>query len=298
MTKVTLKLVVVLVLLTSVAVMPFHDFASANPYLHAYIGGGGYGLNFILLLTSPTNSSVFTSGNIPLTLIVGIQNIPQASTNIHLQVTNVGYVADWLNGTVSLDDNMSRDKPGGWITYLSCNLTLSEIPDGNHTLTVFAHEDGYFISGITRTDVTGYRNVTRNFVVDRPPTLSFLIPQNQTYPNGNVTLNFAADKPLFNVAYSLDNQDNITIVNPSAISFVNLSEGEHNVTVTAKDALGVASAPATVVFSVDIEEPAPSQLNPFILSVIALAVAAVIVLTGGLLLYRKRRRVLKQQTDF
>ena len=78
-----LRLAIVLGLLSSVSVMPFSNFVAADPYIY-WGTADGYGIDLIVNLTSPANSSLFTSGNIPLTFTVGIQNHYE-----NLKITNV-----------------------------------------------------------------------------------------------------------------------------------------------------------------------------------------------------------------
>ena len=183
---------------------------------------------------------------------------------------------DWQNNTTNLNQNMTQGNgpDGSWGTFFYCNITLCGVSEGNHTLTVYAHEDGYYIDRkIFTIYVNGDRNVTTNFVVDPPPTISFSTPQNQTYDTSNVTLGFMANKPISNINYSLDNHENVTANSDTAITINNVLNGKHNVTVYAQDAAGVSSVPGTFIFNVNT--PVPSEPFPITYSLIAVSIVIV-----------------------
>ena len=281
-----LKLAVMLGLITSLSMLPFADFAVADPYID-WGTIDGIGIDFIVTLTSPTNSSLYTSDSVPLTFTAGIQNL-----NTNLKITNVEFFADWVNGTTNLNENMTQGNApnGNWGTFLHCNITLQGVPEGNHTLTVRAHEDGYYVDQqIFLIDVNGNRNVTTNFVVDLPPTISFFTPQNQTYDTSNVTLSFMANKPISKINYTLDNHENMTINSDTAITINNVPNGKHNVTVYAQDTAGVSSVPATFFFNV--KTSIPSEPFPVVLSLTAISIViAVAVGICAIFFIRKTKK--------
>jgi hypothetical protein len=120
-----------------------------------------------------------------------------------------------------------------------------------------------------------------NFTVDSVlPTISFKSAQNKNYDTANVVLDFVVNKPVSKVFYSLDNQDNVTANGNGSLSLDNLSIGEHNVTMYAKDEYGIISAPNTMYFSV--------KVFPTV-TVLAIAATVAILAIVGLLVYHKRK---------
>jgi hypothetical protein len=115
-----------------------------------------------------------------------------------------------------------------------------------------------------------------------PPEISILSPENKTYAEGNIALNFTVDKQVAWVGYSLDNQPQVTITENITLS--NLSNGLHNITVYAKDDFDVMGVSETIHFTIDPPEPFPATL------VIAAASISVAVAIIGFIVYQKKRK--------
>jgi hypothetical protein len=117
---------------------------------------------------------------------------------------------------------------------------------------------------------------------------------NKTYTVANITeakipLDFTVSENAFQVAFSLDGQDDVLIAGNTTLS--GLSVGSHNVTVYAQDFVGNAGASETVTFTV-LSEPELSSSNPesfpTVLVIIASS-ASVAVIGSSLLMYLKKR---------
>ena len=122
---------------------------------------------------------------------------------------------------------------------------------GNHTITVFASGAGNFVSENTFYVYDIGSSSSVNFTIDSLlPTISFTTIQNKTYDTAKVVLDFSVNKPVSQILYSLDNQANVTNNSNVSLALDNLPNGEHNVTIYAKDQYGVISAPNTMYFSV------------------------------------------------
>jgi hypothetical protein len=96
-----------------------------------------------------------------------------------------------------------------------------------------------------------------------PPMISVLSPQNTTYAARNVSLYFAVNEPTLWVAYSLDDQENVTILQNTTIP--DLLDGRHRITVWANDTAGNMGVSDTICFSTDATPPniaGMSQLPP------------------------------------
>jgi hypothetical protein len=92
------------------------------------------------------------------------------------------------------------------------------------------------------------------------------------------------NKPVSQIFYSLDNFGNVTANSNASLTFPNLSNGRHNITVYAQDEYGIISSPSTVYFSVKTNSSTP------ILIAVASTAAAVVCIGVGLLGYRKRHK--------
>ncbi len=111
-----------------------------------------------------------------------------------------------------------------------------------------------------------------------------LINPQSTYPTGAITLDFVVNKQTVWTGYSLDGQNNITI--NGNITLSNLSTGAHNLTVYSSDTY-YNTGSSTINFTVEsIFAGTVSTLS----LVTATVVAAIIVITLCLFLFRKHKK--------
>ena len=111
--------------------------------------------------------------------------------------------------------------------------------------------------------------------------MRLISPENTTYISENVTLEFTVNKQTTWMAYSLDGQETVTIT--GNVTLTGLSNGLHNVTVYAKDALENMGKSEITYFSVEVPEPFPTAL------VVVVSVAIFGAVGIGLLVYFKKR---------
>ena len=114
-----------------------------------------------------------------------------------------------------------------------------------------------------------------------PPLVSVILSEKQTYSEADVPLVFSVNKPVSWISYSLDGQDNVTVVGNATMT--GLSDGVHNVTVYAKDSFGNVRVSDTVSFIVAVNAPFP------IVFVAVASGASTIIIATGLLVYFKKR---------
>lgn len=117
-----------------------------------------------------------------------------------------------------------------------------------------------------------------------PPLPCITTPENATYSQSSIPLTFNLSRPTNWTSYSLDGQDNVTFT--GNITFSNLPNGAHNITVYAGDATGIGAS-QTVNFTVDVQ---PSIIQPFpsllITTIASIAIAATISAT---IIYRFKK---------
>lgn len=109
-----------------------------------------------------------------------------------------------------------------------------------------------------------------------PPVVSLLSANNKTYKTSNVPLDFTIDEPFSQIKYSLDRQENITIIGNTTLT--GLSYGTHNVTVYARDEAGNIGASETKHFSIAEPEPEPFPTTLTIASIASVAVGGMVLL--------------------
>ena len=114
-----------------------------------------------------------------------------------------------------------------------------------------------------------------------PPRISVSSPVDKVYNVSSVPLTFLIYEASSSMSYSLDGQDNVTVVGNATLN--GLANGAHNLTVYVTDSSGNTGASEAISFSVEV--PFPTAL---VAAASGVSVAAVAV---GLLVYlRKRKR--------
>jgi hypothetical protein len=159
-------------------------------------------------------------------------------------------------------------------------VVIRDLSDGNHTVTVYG---GYYYGGINqRYEV--FKRASVSFTVGKlitaPPSISLFSIENKTYDKADISLTFTISDSATQIMYSLDGEENVSISGNTTLT--GLANGDHNLTLFAKDEAGNTGASRTIWFSV--AEPFPTTL------VVLASVAAVAVVGGSLLVYFKKRK--------
>jgi parallel beta-helix repeat protein len=133
------------------------------------------------------------------------------------------------------------------------NTTLTNLPDGSHTIIVHANDT---VGNMGRSD-------TILFAVDTtPPTIVVFSPENKTYSIDHVLLNFTVSEETSWEGYSLDGSANVTTVGNQTLNSV--PDGPHSIIVYGNDTAGNMGSSNTVLFTVDTTPPNMTQVlqNP------------------------------------
>jgi hypothetical protein len=174
-------------------------------------------------------------------------------------------------------------EPTSWISYsldrqanvtISEKTTLSQLPDGSHSIVVYASD----LAGNIGESATVY--FTKDTI---SPTISILSPQNTTYDVTEAPLTFAVSETTSWISYSLDGQANITIT--GNITLTGLPYGSHPLTVYVTDKAGNSEISETIYFI--IAKPFPTMIAA------AIAMAA----TGGTasaIYYTKNKKTIRK----
>jgi len=292
----------------------------ANPIMHYWVNAGDVAPDEnteppAILILSPENNTVYGVNTISLSLNV---SIGASSTASFCVLDEIYYETDWqpnntsiyqyiwdplLNSSAPLKipeffepikwHNLVYTKPPPRKTEFSETINITGIPDGNHTIKIYAVESGEYAlyviqgpDGDSRNFAHYYSdfNMTNcslvRFTIDTtPPKVSILSLENKTYYSSEIKFDFTVSEKSSLIVYSLDGQDNVTIIGNTPLT--NLPYGEHNVTVYATDNAGNTGESETIYFSV--EEPFPTTM------VIA-PIVSVTVLSLGLAAYFKKRK--------
>lgn len=187
------------------------------------------------------------------------ENKTYRTNNITLSITN-----DAGLGTHIVDGEYAKSL--FWIKE-SVSLNLSE---GSHTIIASAFSLG---------------SACVTFTIDTtPPNVSVASPENITYESFDVPLNFTVNEAVSQITYSLDGEDNVTVAGNTTLT--DLPYKGHNITVYAQDVVGNVGASETIYFN--ISQP-PSETEPFPTTLVIATIAAVAVISVGLLVYFKKR---------
>jgi hypothetical protein len=200
------------------------------------------------------------------------------------------YKSDWQSGFTSLYEYVPET---GMSTTSEFNSTvfLTEIPEGNHTITIYATEKGRyeepdvgsggFVTLYYPFEITGSSSI--NFIIDATsPKVSILSLENKTYSTSTLALNYNVNEPISKVTYSIDGKNNETL--NGNIILPELSNGLHNVTVYAWDVAGNVGSSETAYFSVKVPVSFP------VVPVAAVSTASVVVVCIGIFLYLRRNK--------
>lgn len=185
-----------------------------------------------------------------------------------LSPENKMYTVNDVSLTFSVSESTS------WIGYsldgqtnatITGNITLSDLSDGLHTLTVFANDS----AGNMGPSEMVY------FIIDtEAPDIQILSPENKTYATSSVSLNCSVNESTSWIAYSIDNQANVTITGNTTIT--GLSDGSHSLKAYAEDMAGNTGASETVYFRIETKEAEPFPTMIVAAIVIIVVVGAVV----------------------
>ena len=151
---------------------------------------------------------------------------------------------------------------------LKAETKLSGLSQGPHNITIYAN-DSLGNMGSSNTVFFSIDTLAPNIVI--------MIPQNQTYDATDIQLTFTVNENVTYLAYSLDDQEKVTII--GNVTLPALSDGSHLLTVFATDETG-NSGSETVYFNI----------ASFPIITVAAATATItIALAAGYLFFKRRK---------
>ncbi len=225
--------------------------------------------NLTLIILSPLSNEVLNDNAVTVRVNVSTQA---------WAIDSVYYQADWQEGVHCIYDVSNQTFNWNMLYKLSITANFTDIPDGRHHLTFYAHiHDGS--QGSSSVD----------FTINAPPQIAILSPRNETYEVEDLPLNFTVSEPVKWVGYSLDGKENVTVDGNSTIN--SLTNGFHSITVYANDTSGNMGASQTVDFSVNKPTSRPPLNSAQTVMIFVGVVIAVVVAVGvGLQIYRKKHK--------
>jgi len=182
-------------------------------------------------------------------------------------VSGVGAMTYRLNG-------------GSWTIYTG-NITV--LTNGQHTVEYYA------------TDLAGNNESVKSevFTLSEASTTVVFSDSGKTYPDGNVTVNFALPfeaSTITKLEYSLDGGSYTTIdAAATSVTFSGLTNGTHHLTVRATDSSGQTATGTTsfnVAYATENDLLGDLMGNPLLLVGI---VAVAIVVAGALVIFKRKK---------
>jgi len=243
-------------------------------------------------VTSPLNNTIFDTKDISLRFNASIPKSPKVSS---IYFTYIYYETTWHQGNCTLYDY--HTKYWSSISEFKYYDLMKGLPEGNHSMVIHAEALGWYDADVINSNGTTWVSnhplgvfsfdidsvSTVFFTIDRTsPKISILSIGNKTYGNLDVTLNFTVSESTSKISYTLDGQENVTIVGNTTLT--GLSDGGHNITVYATDFAEHTSASETIYFSVEVPEPSPAT------RVIAPTASIALVSVGLLVYFKKHQR--------
>jgi hypothetical protein len=239
---------------------------------YAPVSKAAGGMSSPISTLSPTSQTYNSTSPIVLkTEIVGL-----GGSNVHYSMT---YCLDGQDNITLPFTNQNQEWPLQ-ITMIG-KITLPQLAEGTHNITAYQKLEIDYNSSPPKTDIL-WDSASVNFTVNdqKPPTLQSLSIENQTYSQNSLQLNLTLDEPTSWVAYSLDNQKNVTINGNTTL--VNLSTGSHSLQVFANDTVGNI---ATTNTNFTIAQP----VSNFYQASITIAITGCTLAAIASLIYFKRR---------
>jgi parallel beta-helix repeat protein len=216
-----------------------------------------YTFIYFTYLHSEHEVVIQTSDTTPPTISILLpENKTYAGKDVPLTFT-VNETTSWMG--YSLDGQMN--------VTISSNTTLNALPDGTHTITVYANDTA---GNMDSSDIV-------YFTIDTvSPNIEILSPENKTYTTSSVPLTLASDEAISWIGYSLDGQMNITITGNTTVS--GLSNGLHSLIVYANDTAGNTGGSEMIFFTIETrrEEAFPTWVLAVIVT-IAIVAAVLLV---------------------
>jgi hypothetical protein len=296
-----------LVLVLAILVITQLNLAKADPYiLDGFVPPDSLTKPPNVQVHSPQNGSVITSNNVSLVFHVIKPDSPKASQTV---LTYIYYETDWLKNTTFLYNYETPEVINGkyvdtgYIETYDYSCNFSNIPDGNHSITIHAdgmgwyppsdglHYNGFKINGST----------TLKFSVDSAvPSISIVNPTNGTVVNAimgsfGASWQYPANSTFSWVGYSLNGSSwtpggNHTVTGQNETQLFIGQDGNYTFSLFSNDTAGNWADPQTVNFHIHVVGDALPIDWAAVTALITSIIAIVIVFALALLLLHRRHR--------
>jgi hypothetical protein len=211
-------------------------------------------------IMSPKNNETYID-KVPLSFNTTARSFDPTRFSM-LWKAGYGYSVDGQDDPVSIDGN----------------TTITGLSAGTHWIVV--HSYFYVVWGQVSGPYSDDSAPVYFTVISTTPSISITEPKNTTYNASSVLLNFKVDKPTSWLAYSLDDEANVSILENATLS--GLSNGLHHITVYANSTANSMATSETIYFRVEVPFPT--------IPVAAVSGASAVAVSAGLIIYFKKRK--------
>jgi parallel beta-helix repeat protein len=126
---------------------------------------------------------------------------------------------------------------------------------------------------------------TSPYIFDyQSPVVLVSSPENKTYSNGDLAINFTVSEEISRTSYNFDGNESIKLQKDTILT--GLSEGTHQLTIYAEDAFGNLGSSPTIAFTIAKPELEIFPVVPFA----AVSVVSIALVAAGLLVYHKKHK--------
>ncbi|MDR0461302.1 MAG: hypothetical protein LBH62_07770 [Nitrososphaerota archaeon] len=201
--------------------------------------------------------------------VIDITSPQQNKTYKTIQIDyQVNKAVSWVG--YSLDNNLN-------VTLTKTSSIVENIPDGSHSIVLFA-KDALGNIGVSKTIY---------FTIDNTvPIITIINPLHQAYSTADIALTFIIDKPVTQISYSLNGQNNVPIT--GNITIPALPDGDHVITVYATDELGNLGTSDEITFTI----------ATFPISKVAITILVIMILiTSGYLAIKHKKTNITQPIE-
>ena len=232
-------------------VRAYFGIAVVNDIL--YVIGGSDGKNVFDSVLEYTPAGYGSAA--PIIQITSPEN--QTYSKVTLNFT-VNRTPQWIGYSLNNHSNVT----------INNQAQLYNLTEGSNNIILYANDSAGNM---------GYSNRVFFSVDTIAPKIVILLPQNQSYGSTDIQLTFNLNKTTTRIDYSLDGQQNVTIV--GNVTLPALSNGSHRLTIYATDEVGNEGS-KTVYFNI---APFPT------ITVVGVAASVTIALAAGYLLFERRK---------
>jgi hypothetical protein len=198
----------------------FVNLGEANPYSYVNMYEVPPDANTeppTVSILSPANYTAYPANNVALLLNASVKY--SNTTTQGLVILKIYYEADWQSGATTICEYFPETGvPAPSVFNTTIDLSR-RLPEGNHTVTVYAIEGGVyekpdpgnpFTTLAYPFKIIGSSSVS--FTIDNtPPKISIISPENKMHETSDVPLNFAVNESVSQISYVLDGQENVSI---------------------------------------------------------------------------------------